>query len=428
MNQFEKAVRVFSPKAQFACLLLLFAGGVLLSACGKETGNHKQETQEEIAVPQAKATVAQSAEIVHEGAARPQPEEESPSENDTADGKGSFDTYGEQYSLIEVEEGEYEVTLYDTENHVVHRESFLKLPWVSEMTDDILQIGMANGSPATLYIYYFDKERAIVSGCYSDPFYLRDHYGAYMKDEKTLVLTDLFEEKELHREIHRDFSDSMMQYLAIKEMTWITLQGQDVVVLEYFAGEDRELITELIPVWEEDAPTYYQEEDIVKEYEVLRDDICDSVCYDFENVHPTVREDIKYELQNHEEIAQKYGKNLQIAVDYHLFDFNDDGLDDYLVCIDRELYDGRTAHRIKIYITREERGWITKEEMGDVTVRSALWLDLPTSGQREESGHKQITVLREQKEGFHAIVLPETNLILRYQEQAYGGEYRFCDQ
>lgn len=428
MNILRKAVRPFRSKAQFACLLLLFAGGMLFLACGKETGNQQQETREEIAVPQVETTVVESAATVHEEAAKPQPKGDSPSGNDAVYEKGRFDTYGEQYSLIEVEEGEYEVTLYDTENHVVHRESFLKLPWVKEMTDDILQIGMANGLPATLYIYYFDKERAIVSRCYSDPFYLRDRYGAYMKDEKTLVLTDLFEEKELHREIHRDFSDSMMQYLAIKEMTWITLQGQDVVVLEYFAGEDKELITELIPVWKEDVQICYQAEDIIKEYEVLKDDICDSVRYDFENVHPTVREDIKYELQNHEEIAQKYGKNLQIAVDYHLFDFNDDGLDDYLVCIDRELYDGKTAHWIKIYITREERGWITKEEMGDVTVRSALWLDLPTSGQREESGHKQITVLREQKEGFYSIVLPETNLILRYQAQAYGGEYRFCDQ
>lgn len=427
MNRLGKAGRPYHPSVQFACLLLLFAGGLLLSACGKETENHQQETREEITVPQEEVAVTESAGTVHEEAAKPQPKGDSPSGNDAVYEKGRFDTYGEQYSLIEIEEGEYEVTLYDKEDHVVHRESFLKLPWVSEMTDNILQIGMANGLPATLYIYYFDKERAIVSRCYSDPFYLRDHYGAYMKDEKTLVLTDLFEEKELHREISRDFSDSMM-YLAIKEITWITLHGQDVVVLEYFAGEDKELITELIPVWEEDAPTYYQAEDIAKEYEVLRDGICDSVRYDFENAHPTVREDIKYELQNHEEIAQKYGKNLQIAVDYHLFDFNDDGLDDYLVCVDRELYDGRTEHWIKIYITREERGWITKEEMGDVTVRSALWLNLPTSGQREESGHKQITVLKEQTEGFYSIVLPETNLILRYQAQAYGGEYLFCDQ
>lgn len=428
MNRLGKAGRPYHPSVQFTYLLLLFAGGLLLSACGKETGNQEQETRKEIAVPQAGVTVAESAETVHEEAVKPQPEEEGPSENDTADGKGRFDTYGEQYSLIEIEEGEYEVTLYDQEDHVVHRKSFLKLPWVSEMTDNILQIGMANGSPATLYIYYFDKERAIVSRCYSDPFYLRDHYGAYMKDEKTLVLTDLFEESELHREISRDFSDSMMQYLAIKEITWITLQGQDVVVLEYFAGEDRELITELIPVWEGEAPICYQAEDIKNEYEILRDDICDPVRYDFENAHPTVRERIKNELQDHEETVQKYGRELQISVDYHLFDFNDDGLEDYLVCIDRELHDGGVEHWIEIYITREQRGWITKEERGDVTVRQDLWLNLPTSGQMEESGHKQITVLREQKEGFYSIVLPETNLILRYQAQAYGGEYRFCDQ
>lgn len=328
MNKFERAVRSFFPKAQIMCLTLLFAGSMLFSACSKETGDQKQQIREEIAAAQMEETAAKSAEAVYAEADKPQPEEESPTKNDAADGKGRFDTYGQQYILIEIAEGEYEVTLYDKENHAVHRESFLKLPWVKEMTDNILQIGMANGSPSTLYIYYFDKERAIVSRCYSDPFYLRDHYGAYMKDEKTLVLTDLFEEKELHREIHRDFSDSMMQYLAIKEMTWITLQGQDVVVLEYFEGEDRELVTELIPVREGETPVYYQAEDIVREHEVLKDDICDPTRYDFENVHPTVREHIMYELQNHKDIIQKYGRELKISVDYHLFDFNDDGLDE----------------------------------------------------------------------------------------------------
>lgn len=40
-----------------------------------------------------------------------------------------------------------------------------------------------------------------------------------------------------------------------------------------------------------------------KDMRYLKDDICDSVCYDFENVHSTVRENIKYEVKNHEQIC-----------------------------------------------------------------------------------------------------------------------------
>lgn len=427
MDRLRKARWAYRFRTRLVCLTL-FAASTIFSSCGKETGEQRQEIPKERADIRAEAAVTVSGNAVREKEAEPPPEEAVLSGNDAAYEKGRFDDYGEQYSLIETEKGEWEVTLYDKENKVVHKESFLKLPNVMEMTDNILQIWMGNGSPASLYVYYFDKERAVVSGVYSDLFYLRDHYTAYFKDEKTLVLTDIFEEGELYQEIKRDFSDSMMPYLAVKEITWITLHGQDVVVLEYFEGEERELITELIPVGGGEAPVFYEADEIAKTYEILADDICGSARYDFENVHPTVREHIIHTLQKHEEISQKCGRELQISVDYHLFDFNDDGLDDYLLCIDRELYDGRVEHWITIDITREERGWITKEEMGDITVRQVLWLNLPAGGQTDETAHKQITVLRDQIDGFYTIVLPGTNSILRYNGQEYVGEYQFCDQ
>ncbi len=338
-----------------------------------------------------------------------------------------FDEYGDQYSLTETEDGEFAVTLYDKENNVVHTEVLPMLPWVSEVSDKILQIGMSGGDISSL-IFYFDKERAKVSPYYTESFYLRDNYIAYMEDESTLVLTDIFEDNELHMEISRDFSDSRQiggMHHSIKDITMITLNGRNVVVLEYYEGEERELISDIIPLDEEEI-VFNELDEIERNYEFLKYDICSPVLYDFEKINPIVKKHIEYEVCNNEEISQKYGKELEVSVDYHTFDFNDDGLDDYLLCVDRELYDGREEHWIHIYITKQERGWIAGREMVDEMVKQVLELNLPLYNQVEEIEHKQIMVLDEQISGYYTIVLPESNLILRYDDQY--DRYEFCDQ
>lgn len=132
-------------------------------------------------------------------------------------------------------------------------------------------------------------------------------------------------------------------------------------------------------------------------------------------------------MQNNEKISQKYGRELKIAMDYHIFDFDDDGLDDYLLCIDRELYDGSVEHWIEIYVTRQERGWIGSEhEIVEEMAYRVLELNLPLGNRVGENGHKQVMILDEQTNGYYAIVLPGSNLILRYDDRY--SEYEFCNQ
>lgn len=415
--------------------VLLVTMSILLSACGNKIDNQKLETNSTI---QANEGVAEKSEVMAEKTVNAQPEKKKNLENYSVYRKGKYDEYGNQYSRIEVENGEYEVTLYDKENKIVYQDILPKFPWIYEMTDNILQIGMSGGS-LSAYIFYYDKERAVISPYYADSFYLRDNYIAYMKDEKTMVLTDIFEDDELYMEITRDFSDSWHlggMYLSIKDITWITLNGQDVVVLEYYQGEARELMLEIIPIGDEGAVVIYNDlEEIEKEYGIFEEDICSSVLYDFENVHPTIKARAEYEIQNNEELSQKHGKNLKILLDYHIFDFNCDGLDDYLLCIERESYDGRMEHWIEIYITSQERiyvtrheneGFVTTQKLGDEIVQSVLELNLPLNGQFEGTGHKRIRLLNEKTEGYYAIVLPESNLILKFDDEY--GKYKFCDQ
>lgn len=208
----------------------------------------------------------------------------------------------------------------------------------------------------------------------------------------------------------------------------IKLNGRDVVVLEYYEGEDRELISEIIPLDEKGEAIVFDElEEIEREYEILEYDICSPVLYDFEDVNQVVKKHIEYEVSNHVEISQKFGRELKIEIDYHLFDFDDDGLDDYLLCIDRELHDGRMEHWIEIYVSKKERGWIGSEhEMVEEMGYSRLELNLPLGSLLDENEHKQIMILDEQIDGYYTIVLPVSNLILRYDDQ--NNEYKFCDQ
>ncbi len=415
--------------------ILLVTMSTLLSACGNEMSDPKPESDQTIQIDES---ITEKSEVIKEKTVDTKLEEKKDSGNHSAYRKGAYDEYGDQYSRIEVEDGKYEVTLYDSGNKVVYQDILPKFPWIYEMTDNILQIGMSGGS-LSAYIFYYDKERAVVSPYYADSFYLRDNYIAYMKDEKTMVLTDIFEDDELYMEITRNFSDSRYlggMYLSIKDITWITLNGQDVVVLEYYQGETRELMLEIVPISDEGEVIIYNDlEEIEKEYGIFEENICSPVLYDFENVHPTVKAHVEYEIQNNEELSQKHGKNLKILLDYHIFDFNCDGLDDYLLCIERELYDGRMEHWIEIYITSQERiyvtrqeneGFVTTQKLGDEIVQSVLELNLPLNGQLEGTEHKRIMVLNKKTEGYYAIVLPESNLILKFDDEY--GKYKFCDQ
>ena len=230
----------------------LVAASILLSACGSEISNREIEEGQVKAMPIEEKT-AEKPEVIKEEIVETEPEGMNDSENFSVYQKGKYDEYGEQYDLIETEDGEYTVTLYDKENNVVHTEIYSKLPWVLEVTDNILQIGITGGNISSL-IFYYDKEREIVSPFYTESFYLRDNYVAFMQDENTMVLTDIFEDGELYMEINRNFSDSRQwggMWISIKDITMITLNGRDVVVLEYYEGEERELITDIIPLDEE---------------------------------------------------------------------------------------------------------------------------------------------------------------------------------
>lgn len=138
-------------------------------------------------------------------------------------------------------------------------------------------------------------------------------------------------------------------------------------------------------------------EDLEKNHKILTDDICSEPKYDYENT-PLV-EIVEETIVDSEEMSKKLETPLCCEIDYHLFDFNDDGIDDYLLCIYGEnfsLFPKDFGSDVSIFIQEEEG------------VRKVLFADIRLSSE------SMLTVLDEKTGGYYAIVPSYGNYILRY--------------
>lgn len=153
-------------------------------------------------------------------------------------------------------------------------------------------------------------------------------------------------------------------------------------------------------------------EDIEKEHEILAYDISTSPQYDYENT--PFRDEIDELKWENDQIVKERGSEYEMKVDYHVFDFNNDGIEDYVLCIDGILYSGSAGHSVEIYVGMEDGG-----------VRKVLGQTLRYHNSNMPSGHERFTVLNEKTDGFYAIVIPGgTNRILRYDPETDCYEFQ----
>lgn len=153
-----------------------------------------------------------------------------------------------QFSLQETADG-YELILYDNDKREVFSEVYPVEPWVKEVSEGILEIGISTGSPAR-YTFYFRKEDAKIS----DTFYNAKLFGGrYIARrplvgdqwDEPLILTDIFEEGILYQEIYRDFSVTADLMSAIYS---IELADEEHIMLEYCVGEDYTVVSEVVEI------------------------------------------------------------------------------------------------------------------------------------------------------------------------------------
>lgn len=151
-------------------------------------------------------------------------------------------------------------------------------------------------------------------------------------------------------------------------------------------------------------------EEIEKNHKILEYDICSNPKYDYENI--PLGEYLSTEIA---EVKETLGEVVasRTTIDYHVFDFNDDGLEDYLICIDGLLHSGSGGNHVEIDVQEE-----------DGTFRKVLDIVMRLHGD-DPDGHEALTVLDEKTDGYYAIVTPFYNHILRYDKET--GWYEFHD-
>lgn len=154
---------------------------------------------------------------------------------------------------------------------------------------------------------------------------------------------------------------------------------------------------------------YCEFEEIEANHEILEYDISTSPFDDYENT--LLRDHIEEKKGENDEFVNTFGSMYEMWVDYHLFDFNGDGIEDYLLCIDGILWSGSAGHLVEIFIVKE-----------DGTIERVLSIHMDFCHYRSPE-HERFTVLNEKTDGFYAIVLPGSNRILRYDKDE--GKYVF---
>lgn len=181
-------------------------------------------------------------------------------------------------------------------------------------------------------------------------------------------------------------------------------------------------IAENEPEEEQDEPENYDNdtlknsnyfkdfEDLEKNHRILPCDIGSSPKYDYENT--PLAEYVEEDITDNEEMSKKRGRALPLEIDYHSFDFNNDGVEDYLLCESGLLFNGNGSCFVEIYI-REEKG-----------VR--LVLSMPMFFHNSPADHEKLIILDEKTNGYYAIVPPYKNFILRY--DAEQGWYETEDR
>ncbi|MBD5530632.1 MAG: hypothetical protein HDQ98_00305 [Lachnospiraceae bacterium] len=136
-----------------------------------------------------------------------------------------------------------------------------------------------------------------------------------------------------------------------------------------------------------------------------RDDYADTILAEY------LREEL-------EEAGRVAGSSDPVIIDYFLYDFNDDGLEDYLVCMSGALWsDENDGNEVRIYVQEGE----TVRMVFSGTVPLHL-PDIP--GLR--GGHAPIAVLSGRINDYHMLVLPG-NRILKYDSDSDCYQYDYLE-
>ncbi|MCM1304671.1 MAG: C-type lectin domain-containing protein [Lachnospiraceae bacterium] len=147
------------------------------------------------------------------------------------------------YACVKTADG-YQLTLYDGSGHRVYQDVFPREPQIMRVKENLLEISISVGSPAS-YVFWFDTKEARLSDTYFNPILVGDSHVAYMEDHEELLLRALFDEGLPETRIRRDFSRTADLMSAIME---VEMADSENIILTYLEGADYTEVSETIKI------------------------------------------------------------------------------------------------------------------------------------------------------------------------------------
>ncbi|MCI9140889.1 MAG: hypothetical protein HFI78_14825 [Lachnospiraceae bacterium] len=108
-----------------------------------------------------------------------------------------------QYAIEPIGE-DYRVCFYDERGKEVDRTILPIEPWIREIGEEILEIGISTEN-SERYVFYFHKKTLQKSNTYLNPTVFSEQYIYYMENTE-VIIHDIFLEGRLYEEIYRYFS------------------------------------------------------------------------------------------------------------------------------------------------------------------------------------------------------------------------------
>jgi len=184
------------------------------------------------------------------------------------------------------------------------------------------------------------------------------------------------------------------------------------------SGEERDVVRQGI-VWEEakyinithaEMAVGIDYEYIEANHRILRHNICMTPRDDYNDT--ILEEYLRRDIEEDREMCSKLDMT-PLSIDYFSFDFNDDGLEDYMVCYHGSLWSGSGGNHVDIYI-QTRHGSLRRVFSVTMRLHNGYLLN----------AHAPVAVLDEKTDGFYAIVLPGSNRILRYDKDTRHYEFQ----
>lgn len=147
--------------------------------------------------------------------------------------KGLTNSIKKYYKITKEKCNDYTLILYGKNKKIIEKITIPREPHVDILKKGILQITISVGSPAK-YIHFYDTKTGKISDPYFNPRLIQNGKVVFMKDDKTLAISNIFSKKVFYKEIKRNFSPVAVPSNVILEAK--LLKGNKLYI-DYYKGE-----------------------------------------------------------------------------------------------------------------------------------------------------------------------------------------------